>query len=224
MRIFGPLFKTFETEDGKRLELEELVLSKSTILRVRQEQRNKLAEEAKAEFKLHMPLLLSLGWDGKLNMDMLNEKHEMEAIVVCSTPGYNEGKIIDVIGLTDEDGRLTSAGLAQADAVFNSMEEWGVSTRIVAFNFDTTASNTGPWSGAAIRLNYRFNRPVLYLACRHHVFDLLAKNTFYKVVGYDPSPDVLMFKRMKEVFSTIDTTGPFMMFDVDCHVQELAIL
>ena len=62
MRIFGPLFKTFETEDGKRLELEELVLSKSTILRVRQKQRNKLAEEAKAEFKLHMPLLLSLGW------------------------------------------------------------------------------------------------------------------------------------------------------------------
>ena len=87
MRIFGPLFKTFETEDGKRLELEELVLSKSTILRVRQEQRNKLAEEAKAEFKLHMPLLLSLGWDGKLNMDMLNEKHEMEAIIVCGVPG-----------------------------------------------------------------------------------------------------------------------------------------
>ena len=57
------------------------------------------------------------------------------------------------IELTDEDGRPTSTGLAQADAVFNSVEEWGVSTRIVAFNFDTTASNTGPWSGAAIRLN-----------------------------------------------------------------------
>ena len=61
------------------------------------------------------------------------------------------------------------------------------------FNFDTTASNIGIHSGAAIRLNYLFNRPVLYLACRHHVFDLLAKNTFHKLVRYDPSPDVAMF-------------------------------
>ena len=215
MRILAPVFKTFETEDGKRLDLEELVLSKNTIWKVRQEQRNKLAEEAKAEFKLYMPPLLSLGWDGKLIMDMLNEKHEMESIVVCGAPRYTEGKIIDIVELTDEDGRPTSTGLAQADAVFNSMEEWGVTDRIAAFNFDTTASNTGINSGAAIRLNYRLNRPVLYLACRHHVFDLLAKNTFYKVVGYDPSPDVLMFKRMKDVFPTIDTTGDFMMFDID---------
>ena len=215
MRILAPVFKTFETEDGKRLDLEDLVFGKSTIWKVRQEQRNKLAEEAKAEFKLHMPLLLSLGWDGKLITDMLNEKHEMESIVVCGAPRFTEGKIIDVIELTDEHGRPTSTGLAQADAVFDSVEEWGVSERIVAFNFDTTASNTGINSGAAIRLNYRFNRPILYLACRHHVFDLLAKNTFYKVVGYDPSPDVLMFKRMKDVFPTIDTTGDFMMFDVD---------
>ena len=215
MRILGPVFQTFETEDGNRLELEELVLSKSTIWRVRREHRNELAEQARAEFKLNMPLLLSLGWDGKLIMDMSNKKHEMESIVVCGAPGYTEGKIIDVIELTDEDGRPTSTGLAQADAVFDSVEEWGVSDRIVAFNFDTTASNTGHTSGAAIRLNYRFNRPVLYLACRHHVFDLLAKNTFYKVVGYDPSPDVLMFKRMKEVFSSLDTSGSFMMFDVD---------
>ena len=34
MRILAPVFKTFETEDGKRLDLEELVLSKSTIWKV----------------------------------------------------------------------------------------------------------------------------------------------------------------------------------------------
>ena len=84
-----------------------------------------MAEEAKAEFKLHMPPLLSLGWDGKLIMDMLNKKHEMESIVVCCAPGYTEGKIIDVIELTDEDGRPTSTGLAQADAIFDSVLEWG---------------------------------------------------------------------------------------------------
>ena len=83
------------------------------------------------------------------------------------------------------------------------------------FNFDTTASNIGIHSGAAIRLNYLFNRPVLYLACRHHVFDLLAKNTFHKFVRYDPSPDVSMFKKMKDLWPDIDTHGTFMVFDLD---------
>ena len=38
-------------------------------------------------------------------------------------------------------------------------------------------------------------RVILYLACRHHIMELIAKNPFHAVVGYDPSPDILMFKR-----------------------------
>ena len=120
-----------------------------------------------------------------------------------------------MVELTDEDGCPTSTGLAQAEAVFDTIQEWGVSDNVVGYNFDTTASNTGPSSGAAIRVNFCQDRPVFYLACRHHVMDLLAKNTFNKVVGYAPSPDVAMFKRMKECFPSIDTSGDFLSFDVD---------
>ena len=35
------------------------------------------------------------------------KKHEMEAMVVSGAPSYTEGKIIDVVKLTDEDGRPT---------------------------------------------------------------------------------------------------------------------
>ena len=50
-----------------------------------------------------MPLYLSLSWDSKLIQDMLNVKHEMECMVVSGAPGYTEGKIIDMVELTDED-------------------------------------------------------------------------------------------------------------------------
>ena len=215
MRTFSSLFKTFQTVDGRPVSLTEFVMSRSTISRSRKEQRNIIADEEKVKFKKNMPLYLTLGWDSKLIQDMMNAKHEMECIVVSGAPQYTEGKIIDVVELTDEDGRPTSTGLAQAEAVFDTIQDWGVSDNIVAYNFDTTASNTGPYSGAAIRLNFLQDKPVFYLACRHHMIDLLAKNTYTKVMGYDPSPDVAIFKRMKDVFPNIDTQGSFMVFDVD---------
>ena len=219
MRMFSKLFKQFYTVDGKRLKLDELVLSRSSIRNNRIELRNVIADQEKENFQLTMPLRLSFGWDGKMVQDMENTKHEMQSMVVNGAPGYTEGKLLDVIELTDEDGNPTSTGLAQAEANIVTVMEWGVANNIVAFNFDTTASITGPWSGAAIRMNKFLDRPVLYLACRHHVFDLLAKNTFHKVVCYDPSPDVAMFKRMKDLFPNIDTSGEFMMFDVDNKLE-----
>ena len=219
MQMFSKLFKQFYTVDGKRLSLDELVLSRSSIRHNRIEQRNVIAEIEKENFLLNIPPRLSYGWDGKMIKDMENTKHEMQSMVVNGAPGYTEGKILDVIELTDEDGNPTSTGLAQAEASIFTVMEWGVANNIVALNFDTTASNTGHWSGAAIRLNQFLDKPLLYLACRHHVFDLLAKNTYHKVVGYDPSPDVAMFKRMKDLFPHIDTSGDFMMFDVDNKLE-----
>ena len=182
MRMFSKVFKQFYTLDNKRLNLDDIVLSRSSIRKNRIELRNVIADQEKENFKLNMPPRLSYGWDGKMIQDMENNKHEMQSSVVNGAPGYTEGKILDVIELTDEDGNPTSTGLAQAEANIDTIMEWGVANNIVAFNFDTTASNTGHWSGSAIRLNQFLDRPVLYLACRHHVFDLLAKNTFHKVM------------------------------------------
>ena len=215
MRTFAQLFKQFQTEDGQRVKLDEFVLSRSSIRVARIEQRNVIAETEKTKFRMNMPLRLAFGWDGKMLKDVMNLKHEMQAMVLSGAPGYIEGKLIDVIELTDEDGNPTSTGEAQAEAIFIAVVDWGAADNIVAINFDTTASNTGPWSGSAIRFNHFLNRPLLFLACRHHVFDLFAKNTFHKIVGYDPSPDVAIFKKMKDVYPNIDTSGPFQKFDVN---------
>ena len=65
----------------------------------------------------------------------------------------------DAIALTEENGNPTLTGLAQAEAVLLSVMEWGAADNIVAFSFDTTTSNMGIYSGAAIRMNHILNRP-----------------------------------------------------------------
>ena len=41
-----------------------------------------------------MPPHLTLHWDGKRLQDIENVSNEMEAIIVCGSPGYEEGKIL----------------------------------------------------------------------------------------------------------------------------------
>ena len=50
--------------------------------------------------------------------------------------------------------------------------------------------------------------------------ELLAKNPFHAVVGYDPSPDVAMFKKFKEIFPQLDTSGTFLTFDLEAEQAE----
>jgi hypothetical protein len=91
---------------------------------------------------------------------------------------------------------------------------------IRAFVFDTTASNTGWHSGACVRLNFLLGRVILYLACRHHIGELLAKNPFHAVVGYDPSPDVALFRKFKDLWPSLDTSRPFLTFKLETEQQE----
>ena len=157
--------------------------------------------------------------------DILGNKNEVEAMVASGGSGkYKEGKLLDIVDLKDKDGRNTSTGEAQAKAVYDSIEEWSILPAIRGFVFDTTASNTGWQSGATVRLNFMLGRVILYLACRHHIMELLAKNPFHSLMGYDPSPDVQMFKRLKEIWNDIDTTGPIITFELETEQREELIL
>jgi len=50
--------------------------------------------------------------------------------------------------------------------------------------------------------------------------ELIAKNPFHAAVGYDPSPDVQMFKRLKEILNDIDKSGPSITFDLETEQRE----
>ena len=74
-----------------------------------------------------------------------------------------------IVHLTDESGKPTSTGFAQADAVYKQLVEWDLIKEIKCLVFDTTASNSGYLQGAAIRLQNLLKVPVFYLVSCHYV-------------------------------------------------------
>ena len=59
----------------------------------------------------------------------------------------------------------------------------GAGIDTVGMCFDTTASNTGRFSGACVLLESLFQRPLLWMACRHHMFEVLLAEVFKECIG-----------------------------------------
>jgi len=69
--------------------------------------------------------------------------------LAVSLTGYETEKILGIVKLT------TGTGQAQASATFELLKLWEVSEDVIGMSFDTTASNTGPTSGACVLLEQK---------------------------------------------------------------------
>lgn len=77
------------------------------------------------------------------------------------------------------------------------LEDWKVKENVIALVFDTTSSNTGLRNGCAVLIEKDLNRSLLWLACRHHVYEVHMKNTWQDLSGKTAGPDELLFKRFQ---------------------------
>ena len=59
-------------------------------------------------------------------------------------------------------------------------------------------------NGAGTLIEQRLDRAVLYLACRHHVLELVAEKAFVECMGPTSGPDVPLFKRFKDRWASLD--------------------
>ena len=193
--------------DGKAVDLSSFSLSSKNLERKRIQNRAVLEKQAVQQFTEHKPKYAALHWDGAMFKDITGTLQEHESILVSGAPHYIEGKLLSVTKLTNEDGKPTSTGEAQADAVLKNIEDWGVGEDIVAFVFDTTASNSGRVKGATVRLQKTLGRPILFLGCRHHVSELIVKACWYSVFEADLSPDCKFFADIKEEWGGFDTSA-----------------
>jgi hypothetical protein len=64
--------------------------------------------------------------------------------------------------------------------------KWDVTEDLVAMSFDTTSSNSGRKNGAAVLLEKLLGRNLLYLACRHHILELVVSKVFTSLFGKLP--------------------------------------
>ena len=95
---------------------------------------------------------------------------------------------------------LSGTGKETADAVKGLLESWDIGTDTVGACFDTTASNTGQYTGACVLLENLLEPPLLWLACRHHIFEVLLSDVFTTCMGPSSGPDILLFKHFRSTW------------------------
>ena len=167
-------------------------LSKSNIHRQRQKQRQKSAQEIRQGFSSTKSVV---HWDGKLLPDTDESTQLVDRIAVLLTSSEDSStKLLGVPKL------LSGTGKEPADAVKGLLESGDIGTDTVGACFDTTASNTGQYTGACVLPENLLERPLLWLACRHHIFEVLLSDVFTTCMGPSSGPDILLFKHFRSTW------------------------
>ena len=95
-------------------------------------------------------------------------------------------------------------GESQAKAVYATLQHWDLTTQIQAMSFDTTASNSGVKAGACTLLEKKIGRPLLSLACRHYILELIVARVHKTLFGSSTGPEIKMYQRFKKSWNSID--------------------
>ena len=99
----------------------------------------------------------------------------------------------------------SGTGEQQFIAIYDFLENYGLTIQVQCICFDTTASNTGRLQGVNTRMSEKLGRPLLLLACRHHV---LERHITHFCMMYPSSkstePDNQLLKKIKPVWNDLE--------------------
>ena len=99
-----------------------------------------------------------------------------------------------------------SAGDLTAGATIDLLNDWDATNSIVGMVFDTTSSNTGHKTATCITLQTLIDRPLLWLACRHHIGEVVLRHIWDDLkIEVSKSPAVSIFMRFKNNFEMLDS-------------------
>lgn len=166
-----------------------------TIWRKRKTSRQALAENDRAEFRVDGPVCLH--WDGKLLPTITDGREKVDRVAIIVTSGEQE-QLLGVPSIPHGTGK------AQADVCLKTLDEWGLRDQLTGLVFDTTSSNTGLTRGACAIIENAVNRPLLWIACRHHVLEVVLSSVFSSEMGKSTGPENLLFKQFRKDWSSID--------------------
>lgn len=176
--------------------LETLVLNRSSIRVQRQQIREAKALHLKKVFQNLELNALVLHWDGKMLLDL--EQHVFVDRLPILVSDGNVEKLLGVPKL--ENGK----GVTQANAIYDVLEDWDLLQAVKDLCCDTTASNLGHKNGAAILLERLLEKDILFLPCRHHILKLILRSVFECKLPTTTGPNVPMFKRFQDGWNHID--------------------
>lgn len=174
----------------------EYNVNPTTIRRQRRRFRCSIAEGLRINFKASVPL--TIHWDGKMMEDIVGRETVDRLPILISGEGIDQ--LLAVPKLSSGKGEAT------ASAVYDTAVDWDICDKVKCMCFDTTAANTGPRNGACVLLEQKMDKDMLWLACRHHVLELVLEAVVLHSLGSSTGPDILLFKRFQKYWATIDKT------------------
>ncbi len=189
MNVIGETARSLGHEVG------DLALNRSSIRRLRQKHRQQRAIQIREEFKPGVPLVVH--WDGKILPD-LTGRNKVDRLPVIVSGGVSQLLAVPKLG--------SGSGILQANAVAEVVRQWGVVEDLAGMCFGTTASNTGRLAGTCVLLEQEIGRFMLWLACRHHILEIVLAAVFASAMGSSSGPDILPFKAFQTKWDSIDQT------------------
>ena len=103
---------------------------------------------------------------------------------------------------------MDSTGKSRADASYDLLDVWRLTDNIAALVLDTTASNSGIRKGAATLLEHRIGRKLFYLACRHHILEIVVGAVWKLLFGKVLGPENELFARFKSAWDSENKQMP----------------
>ncbi|KAG0724224.1 hypothetical protein GWK47_005233 [Chionoecetes opilio] len=178
-------------------DIEHITVSRSSIHRARVKNREEIAMSL--SFKPEVPLVLH--WDGKL-LPSLADGRSLEERVAVLVSGEDTEELLGVPVSAD------GTGQAVAGTVLKLVRESSLEGNIIGMAFDTTAANTGMVQGACIRIERALEKPLVWLACRHHILEVILKDVFEACMGPSSGPNIALFKRLQNRWPIVDQSRP----------------
>jgi len=199
--------------DAVNLNPLEFVINRTSIKRARENFRKKTSLDVKSKFyDLNLNFVV-IHWDSKILPDITGKKNVDRLPVIATAPNIEQ--LLGVPELSSGTGREISS------AVYDTLHEWSLLDIVQAVVFDTTASNTGRLKGACYLLEQKLDRDILFLACRHHIYEIVLQGVFDEIqLLPSKGPDVPLFKRFKNTWKDIDQTQ-YLTWLSDASVKEI---
>ena len=120
----------------------------------------------------------TLHWDGKIFKSLTNCGKSEERIAVILTTSGGEEILLGIVPVAN------GTAAKEHEAILNLLRERKISLdKISACVFDTTSVNTGEVNGIVRKLERTFEHPILELACRHHMYELVCGAASDIIIG-----------------------------------------
>ena len=114
--------------------------------------------------------------------------------------GADADKLTKLLGVPEV---VSGSGKDQKDVVVEMMTKCKIFEQITGLVFDTTSSNTGAENGACKLIEDYLAKAILWLACRHHIYELHIKHVVEAVTGTTKDPGVKLYRRLRAEWTSM---------------------